>query len=102
MIGSSFPSSCYIAPPFLHMPLFQCLRSETSNRNLTYWKSLLHKPDGAKGSHTFESRILNRHQHPHAVHLHQRNKCGLSEYLSSVMMIPKQTNCPSDPELLEK
>src|ERR1700729_1515961 len=102
MISSSFPSSCYIAPPFLHMPLFQCLRSETPNRNLTYWKSLLHKPDRAKGSHTFRSRILNHHQHPHTAHLRPRSEHGLLEYLSSAMMIPKQTNCPSDPKLSER
>src|ERR1700692_1998026 len=102
MISSPFPSSCYIAPPFLHTPLFQCLRSETPNQSLTYWKSPLHKPDGGKGSHTFRSRICNHHQDPHAAHLRQRSERGRLEYLSSTMMIPKQTNCPSDPELLER
>ena len=102
MIGSSFPSSCYIAPPFLHTPLFQCLRSETPNRNLTYWKSLLHKPDGGKRLHTFRSKIRNHHQHHRAAHLRRRSERGLLEYLSWTMVIPQQTNCPNDPELSER
>jgi hypothetical protein len=75
---------------------------QTPNQNLTYWKSLLHKPDREKGSHIFQSRILNHHQHPHAVHLCRRSECGLLEYLSSAMMILKQTNCASNWELSER